>query len=253
MGQIIIRIKKIVHLYKLKRMEQLKCIIIDDEEIPRLKAFSIIKKYAMFDILGMFESYELAQSLIEKNKIDILFLDIDLPNINGIEIRKKLATIPVCVFITSHPEFAVDSFEIDTLDFLVKPLTQERFNKTVQRIEEFFEMREKISVFESGFIDDYIVIKEGYEKVKIKLYNILYIEALKDYCVLVTKEKRHYVASNLGTLLKTQNFESFIRIHRSYAVQKQYIRNISPHNIKLANSTQLPIGERFKENLINVL
>lgn len=234
-------------------MNKLKCIIIDDEEIARLKAFSIIKKYPIFDIIGMFESYDAAQSILNKHTIDILFLDIDMPNSNGIDIRKKLSVIPACVFITAHPEFAVDSFEIETLDFVVKPLTDERFNKTVQRIEEFFEIREKVSVFDSSFIDNYIVIKEGYEKVKIKFYNIIYIEALKDYCVLVTKDKRHYVASNLGSLLKTQNFESFIRVHRSYAVQKQFLSKISTNHITLSNNIQIPIGERFRENLTNVL
>lgn len=235
------------------RMNSIKCIIIDDEDIPRLKAYSIIKKHACFSIIGMFESYDAALSTLQKNNIDVLFLDIDMPEINGIEIRKKLTDIPACVFITSHPEFAADSFDIDTLDFIVKPLTDERFSKTVQRLNAFFEIREKINLFETSFIDDYILIKEGYEKIKIKLYNIIYIEALKDYCILITKEKKHYVLSNIGNLLKNKNFESFIRIHKSYAVQKQYIAKINPHKITLTNETQLPVGERFKENLTFVL
>src|SRR3954466_13113664 len=172
------------------------CIIIDDDEIDRLTVVSFAKKFPVLDILGVFESAEEALSIIEKEKIDVLFLDIDMPGLSGIEFRKKALEIPVCIFITAHPEHAVESFEIETLDFIVKPLKLDRFAQTVSRIEEFMEIKLKALLFEASIGGDTIYIKEGHEQTKVKLHEILYLEALKDYTLIITDKKRHCVLSS---------------------------------------------------------
>jgi len=230
-------------------MKPYNCIIIDDDEIDRLTVLSFAKKFPSLNILGVFESAEDAIPFIEKEKIDILFLDIDMPGLNGIDFRKKTQDIPVCIFITAHPEHAVESFQIDTLDFIVKPLKLERFTQTIKRIEEFMEIRLKASLFEASIGGDTIYIKEGHEQTKIKLHEILYLEALKDYTLIITDKKRHCVLSSIGNLLKENHFQSFIRIHRSFAVQKQFIQKINPGEIILNNNIVIPVGRSYKENL----
>jgi DNA-binding LytR/AlgR family response regulator len=225
------------------------CIIIDDDEIDRLTVISFAKKFPILDILGVFESAEEALSIIEKEKIDILFLDIDMPGLSGIEFRKKALEIPVCIFITAHPEHAVESFEIETLDFIVKPLKLDRFAQTVSRIEEFIEIKLKASLFEASIGGDTIYIKEGHEQTKVKLHEILYLEALKDYTLIITDKKRHCVLSSIGNLLKENHFQSFIRIHRSFAVQKQFIQKINSSEILLNNNITIPVGRSYKDNL----
>ncbi|MCC9062825.1 LytR/AlgR family response regulator transcription factor [Flavobacterium piscisymbiosum] len=225
------------------------CIIIDDDEIDRLTVLSFAKKFPVLDILGVFESAEDALPFIEKEKVDILFLDIDMPGLNGIEFRKKALEIPVCIFITAHPEHAVESFEIETLDFIVKPLKLDRFAQTVSRIEEFMEIKLKASLFEASIGGDTIYIKEGHEQTKVKLHEILYLEALKDYTLVITDKKRHCVLSSIGNLLKEDHFQSFIRIHRSFAVQKQFIQKINSTEIILNNNIAIPVGRSYKENL----
>ena len=225
------------------------CIIIDDDEIDRLTVLSFAKKFPLLDILGVFESAEEAVLFIEKEKVDILFLDIDMPGLNGIEFRKKTLEIPVCIFITAHPEHAVESFEIETLDFIVKPLKLDRFAQTVSRIEEFMEIKLKASLFEASIGGDTIYIKEGHEQTKVKLHEILYLEALKDYTLIITDKKRHCVLSSIGNLLKEDHFQSFIRIHRSFAVQKQFIQKINSSEIILNNNISIPVGRSYKENL----
>ena len=225
------------------------CIIIDDDEIDRLTVISFAKKFPILDILGVFESAEEALSIIEKEKIDILFLDIDMPGLSGIEFRKKALEIPVCIFITAHPEHAVESFEIETLDFIVKPLKLDRFAQTVSRIEEFMEIKLKASLFEASIGGDTIYIKEGHEQTKVKLHEILYLEALKDYTLIITDKKRHCVLSSIGNLLKENHFQSFIRIHRSFAVQKQFIQKINSSEILLNNNITIPVGRSYKDNL----
>jgi len=225
------------------------CIIIDDDEIDRLTVVSFAKKFPVLDITGVFESAEDALPFIEKEKIDILFLDIDMPGLSGIEFRKKALEIPVCIFITAHPEHAVESFQIETLDFIVKPLKLDRFTQTVSRIEEFMEIKLKALLFEASIGGDTIYIKEGHEQTKVKLHEILYLEALKDYTLIITDKKRHCVLSSIGNLLKENHFQSFIRIHRSFAVQKQFIQKINSSEILLNNNISIPVGRSYKDNL----
>jgi len=230
------------------------CIIIDDDEIDRLTVVSFAKKFPqLLHIVGVFDNAEAALPLLEKEDIHILFLDIDMPDLSGIDFRKKAAHVPVCIFITAHPEHAVESFELDTLDFIVKPLKLDRFSQTMTRIQDYLELKHKAQLFEASIGGDTIYIKEGHEQTKVKLHDILYLEALKDYTKVVTPQKRHCVLSSIGTLLKESNFNSFIRIHRSYAVQKQYIKKILTNEVMLNNDVLIPIGRSYKNNLNELL
>lgn len=233
-------------------MKKYSCIIVDDDEIDRLTILSFAKKFPVLDIVGVFSSAEKAFNSGNAQDIDILFLDIDMPNINGIDFRKKVPLVPVCIFITAHPEHAVESFELDTLDFIIKPLKLDRFTNTIARIEKFMEINHKAQLFESSIGGDIIYLKEGHEQTKVKLHEILYLEALKDYTLIVTNQKKHCILSNIGNTLKETYFQSFIRVHRSYAVQKQYIERKTPNEIILNNGTSIPIGRSYKESL-NIL
>jgi two-component system, LytTR family, response regulator len=233
-------------------MNQLKtysCVVIDDNDIDRLVTYSLIKKVEVLNLVGQFSSVSEAQNCVDFNTIQIVFLDIDMPEINGLEFRKMMMNIPACIFITAHPEHAVESFELETLDFLVKPLTKERFGQTIIRIQEYLGIKEKALIYESIIENDYIFIKEGHEQVKIKLSEILYLEALKDYTLIITAHKRHCILNSLGTTLKQNAFASFVRIHKSYAVLPAMIIKIAATEIELLNQINLPIGRAYKSNI----
>ena len=230
-------------------MKQYNCIIVDDDEIDRLTVTSFVKRFPNYSIIGIYDNAEDASAILKTEAIDVLFLDIDMPGDTGLELRKKAQHVPVCIFITAHPEHAVESFQVETLDFIIKPLKFDRFSQTVQRIEEFMEIREKASLYESSLGGDAIYIKEGHEQIKVKLHEIIYLEALKDYTLLITEKKRYCVLSTLGNLLDTENFISFIRVHRSFAVQKQRVKKISSSEIEMDSSAKVPVGRSFKDNL----
>lgn len=230
-------------------MLQFNCVIVDDDEIDRLTVVSYAKRFPVLNILGIFSSAQEALSTIENEKVDILFLDIDMPGVTGLDFRKKALEVPACIFITAHPEHAAESFELETLDFIIKPIKFDRFAQAIKRIEEFMEIRYKAALFESSIGGDTIYIKEGHEQTKVKLHDILYLEALKDYTLIITGNKRHCVLSSIGALLKEHHFQSFIRIHRSFAVQKQYIQKITAQEIQLNNNVLIPIGRSYKDNL----
>lgn len=230
-------------------MKKYNCIIIDDDEIDRLTVVSYAKRFSVLNIMGVFENAEEALPLLEKEKIDILFLDIDMPIMNGLDFRKKAMEVPVCIYITAHPEHAVESFELDTLDFIVKPIKLDRFTQTLSKIEDYMELKLKAQLFESTVGGDVIYIKEGHNETKVKLHDILYLEALKDYTKIVTSTKKHCVLTSIGNLLKENHFQSFVRIHRSFAVQKQYIEKKMTNELLLNNGILIPIGRSYKENL----
>ena len=225
-----------------------RCVLIDDDEMDRLMLSSIVRKFPQLHIIGVFES---AEELLQfdTKKIDVLLLDIDMPGMSGLELRKILMDVPVCVYISSHPEFAIESFSLETLDFITKPLLTERFAQTYNRILEYMEIKEKAQLYEASIGGETITIKEGHMQSKIKLHEIQYLEALKDYTKIITPHKKHLVLSNLGTLLKDIHFQSFVRIHRSYAVQKNSIAKVGATQLELLNKTQLPIGKNYKSNL----
>ncbi len=121
------------------------------------------------------------------------------------------------------------------------------------RLIEFMEVRTKASLFESTLGGDTVYVKTGHEQIKVKLHEILYLEALKNYTILVTENKRHCVLSNLGEILQEDKFNSFLRVHRSYAVQKQYIQKIGSQEIELNNGNSIPVGRSYKETLSGLL
>jgi len=214
---------------------------------------SYAKRFSTLKIVGVFDSAEKALLFLGTNEVDIAFLDIELKGASGIELRKKAVEIPVCVFISSHSESAAETFELQTLDFIVKPFKFPRFEQAVKRIVEFMEIRTKANLFESSIGGDVVYVKTGHDQIKVKLHEILYLEALKNYTILVTEGKRHCVLSNLGDILQEEKFSSFVRIHRSYAVQKQFIQKITSKEIELHNQIVLPIGRSFKESLNLIL
>ena len=220
-------------------------VIVDDEEIDRLTALSIAVKYPLLQIAGIYTSAEEALAALQDRPVQIMLLDIDLPGLNGLEFRRLMMEVPVCIFITAYSEHAVEGFELAAFDFIEKPLTSDRFALTMRRVEEYMGLLEKASLFEIGLGGDFVYIKDGHDQIRIKFHEILYLEALRDYTKIVTLHKDYCVISNLGNLLKEKPFESFVRIHRSYAVQQNFIQKITPKSV-FVNNVELPIGRSYK-------
>lgn len=224
-------------------------IIVDDEEIDRLTLLSFLRKHPQFEEVGIFSDCKSAEEFLTSEKADIAFLDIDIDGESGLELRKKLNEDLVCVFVTSHPEYALEGFELDALDFVVKPIRKERFEQTLYKISSYLETKEKAQQYDVLYGDQMLIIKEGHEQVKIQLRDILYLEALKDYTLVVTAYKKHCILSNIGNLLKQDGFSEFIRIHRSYAVAKSEISKIGAQAVKTMSGFELPVGRSYKTNL----
>lgn len=224
------------------------CIIADDDEIDRLTTLSFCRRYPFLQIAGVFESAPKVLEFTNQHAVDVLLLDIDMPGMNGLELRKQLEHIPACIFITAHPEFALESFDLAVLDFLVKPLKAIRFATAMQRLEDYLDTRHKAELLDYTLGGDTLFIKDGHDHFKIQLHDIIYLEALKDYTGIITEKKKYCVLTPLGNLLKEHTFRNFVRIHRSYAVQKHFVNKISAKEVYV-NNINLPVGRSYKDVL----
>ena len=224
------------------------CFIVDDDEIDRLTTQSFCRHYPFLHIAGVFSDPAAALAAAVKTPPDILFLDIDMEGMSGLELRGQLEHIPACIFITSYPDYAVESFEKAALDFLVKPLKADRFARAMDRLEQYLAVQHKAALLDHTLGADTIFIKDGHQQIKISLHEIVYLEALKDYTGIVTPGKKYCVLSSLGSLLEQQAFKMFVRIHRSYAVQKNFINRVTAKEV-FVNSIALPLGRTYKESL----
>ncbi|HEY4286303.1 MAG TPA: LytTR family DNA-binding domain-containing protein [Puia sp.] len=225
-----------------------RCIIVDDNKLDGLTILSFVRKCPFIQVDGLFESAVIALEFARKTPLDVLLLDIDMPGLNGLDLRKELSNIPACIFITSHPEFALEGFETAALDYLVKPVRPDRFEKAMERLELFLEVHHKAALLDYTLGEDTLFIKDGHNHIKLQLHEIIYLEALKDYTGIITRQKKYCVLTPLGNLLKEKPFQSFIRIHRSYAVQKHFIDKITPREVMISNM-QLPVGRSYKESI----
>ncbi|PWN64907.1 DNA-binding response regulator [Chryseobacterium oncorhynchi] len=222
--------------------------IIDDDELDRLVLQRYIKQYENIEIVASFDSAEKAIPYLEL-PIDLLITETNLKGMNGLELRKLAHKIPACIFVSSHPELAACVFEMNTLDFITKPLTTERFHYSMEKLFDFFKVKEKCECYDAILGQDFINLKESGNIFQVRKTDILYLEALKDYTRIITLEKKHCILDSLGNLLHKSFFDSFVRIHRSYAVPRHLIRGKNCHEIELTHQIKLPIGRAYKDNL----
>ena len=226
----------------------LKYVIIDDDETDRMIIELEAKKFPFLQLSASFTNPIEALDTLAENKHDILFLDIEMPGLSGVEFLKKYKSPDILsVLVTSHPEFALEGFELDVFDYLVKPVSSERFATCAMRLHDFCRMRVKSFSFDTEEESNSIMIKQGYDKFKISLNDILYVEAMRDYTRVVTAEKQYLVLSTLCNFSKKLP-GSFIRIHRSYIVNRDKIESVKKNKISI-HSHELSVGKLYKHAL----
>jgi len=229
-------------------MQTMTCLVVDDDEIDRLTLLAFLESYPFLEVMGRYASPALAIAAARKTPPDVLFLDIDMPEINGLKLREQLMHIPACIFITAYPDYALEAFEMNALDFLVKPFHWERFAKTIARLQEYGEILQKARLLSHTLGGDTIFIKDGHTTLKLRLDEIIYFEAMNNYTSLVTAKRKYSVLSPLSKLIKEKEFSNFIRIHRSYAVQKHFITKLNSSEVWM-DDIVLPVGRVYKTAL----
>ncbi len=221
-------------------------LIVDDNELDRMVAEAYAGSYAFLRHLGSCSGSVEALEAIRTQKPDLVLLDVEMPGVNGIELFRAIKDkVPMAIFITAYPEFALEGFELSALDYVLKPLTEERFALSVRKVAEYWEMKQKSTAYDVFIEQEMITIKQGHDKIRIPLNEIIYLEALNDYTKLFTADRSYITIGALSRLLEQLPAQHFCRIHRSYAVAVPKISAFRRNEIACGNVV-LPVGKTYR-------
>ncbi|MEN8139428.1 MAG: LytTR family DNA-binding domain-containing protein [Bacteroidota bacterium] len=225
-----------------------RCIIVDDEPLAIKVIEGFLSNIKTFDIVATFTNPMDALEIIQSGDIDVVFLDINLPLINGMELIKTLHNPPLIVITTAYREYAVESFELDVLDYLVKPIPFNRFMKAVNKINSALSNK-------TGSIEDnrdHIFINIDKKMVKIYLDEILYVESLKDYIKINTSTGKHVVHQTLTSFTDMLPPETFIRTHRSFTISIPKVEAVVGNTVEIEGN-QIPIGRNYVQEVKGII
>ena len=224
----------------------MKAIAIDDEPIALEIIKSLASKVPFLDLKATFTDAFKALEYLQKEPIDLLFLDIKMPDISGIDFFNSLSKKPLVIFTTAYSEHAVTSFELDAVDYLLKPFSMARFLKGCNKAFELYNFRNATET------PDHLYIKTGYEQVKVMYDEIIYIEATGNYVTFVLKDKNILSRSTFNEAINLLPQDKFVRVHRSYVVAINKIDKVERNQVTI-NKIVIPVSEAYNDNLVAVL
>ena len=212
----------------------IRTIIIDDDPFWQDLLTKQVNHISILEHVGTYSSALDAYSQIAAGNIDLLLLDIDMPNISGINFVKSLDNSPLIVFVTSHPQFAVDGFEVAAVDFLIKPFELERFIKSIERVRQRLEANNALKSGYAAPSEEYFFIKTQQEAVKLRYDDVIYIKSLENYVQVFTVSGQiHTTSLTLTTCEKILPSSIFIRIHRSFLINSRFLTSINKNTLSL--------------------
>ncbi len=232
------------------------CIIVDDEPLARDLLEDFVSKVPFLKLKALCKNGFEAMEIIQKEKIDLIFLDIQMPDLSGIQLFQSLSVKPQVIFTTAYHDYAVEGFELDATDYLVKPFTFERFLKAANKAFKIYHVNntktDSLKQVDENTKKDFLFIKEGTSTVRVNIDEILYIEGLKDYIKIFKKDKFHLTLMTLKAMGEKLPKDKFIRVHRSYIIAVSKIDSIERNRIVIGEKW-IPIGDYYKEGFQKLL
>jgi DNA-binding LytR/AlgR family response regulator len=226
--------------------EVMDCLIIDDEEMSRNMVKHFVEKTESLNLVGICEDAIEAANILRKTKVDILFLDIEMPNMSGYDLIKTLQDPPQIVMITAKKEHAAEAFDYNVTDYLIKPISYSRFFQAVTRAREnIYNLRGKLRSNE-------IYVRTEAKIVKVSMDDLLYVEALADYIMLFTSDNKYIVHSTMKGFQVKLPSDKFVRVHRSYIVNVDKVASIE-NLFVVINGKYIPIGASYKDDFMSRL
>ncbi len=236
---------------------KIKCLLVDDEPLAMEILESYIEQVPNLELVGKCDNALQAYEILRKQEIDLIFLDIEMPQLSGIEFINTLEIVPSVIFTTAHRRYAFEGYELDVLDFLLKPVSFGRFlkaiNKLIRANSETASTAAPTNAIESEEKMTFIYVKEDKKMVKIYLDKILFIESLKDYVCIHTNTRKIITKQQISYLEQKLPEDDFMRIHRSFIISTKKIKAFNSNQIELENQHELPIGRSYKSKVIERL
>ena len=223
----------------------MKAIAVDDEPLALEVVKTLASKVPYLDLIATFTDAFQALEYLQRESVDLIFLDIKMPDITGLEFVTSLQKKPLVIFTTAYSEHAVTSFELDAIDYLLKPFSLARFVKACNKAQELFLLRNGNA---ADTAKDYVFLKTGYEQVKVHFYEILYLEAAGNYVTFVLEDKKLLTRMTITEASDMLPPEKFVRVHRSYIVAKDRIDKIERHQVCIKGN-EVPVGASYMQQL----
>lgn len=230
----------------------MRCIIVDDEPIAREGVKLLIAEIPQFEILKSFNNAEDASTFINETDVDLIFLDINMPGINGIEFARTIPKQTLIIFTTAYSQYALDSYEVDAIDYLLKPIDPVKFRKAVNKAIVYHSLlinEEKDNV--DSVDNNFIFVKSDRRYFKVQLSDILFIEGLKDYVIIQMENKRIITRMNLKTIHEQLPNKIFLRVNKSYIVNKDHIESFDNNDVFIRNY-EIAIGNSFRDDFFEI-
>ncbi len=224
------------------------CLIVDDEQLARNLLEGYVAKMPMLELRGKCKNPMEAMAIMQNERIDLLFLDIQMPELTGVEFIKTMQQKPAIIFTTAYSEYALEGYQLDVIDYLLKPFALERFVKAVNKAVEFMEMKRNVKTGSSEAPDS-VLLHADHKIYKVNLDDILYIEGLKEYVSYYTRERRIIVLQSLKSIEESLPRDKFIRVHRSYIVPVHRIKILDGNQVQIGDKL-IPIGRSYKEDVM---
>lgn len=233
----------------------IKVIAVDDEPLALRQLESYIAKVPFLKLVASCRSALEARAVLEEMAVDAMFLDINMPDLSGVDFVRTLAAAPLVVFTTAYSEYAVEGFKVDAVDYLLKPFSLSDFIKSCDRLRARFEALHAQSSIESGVSDDALFFKTDYKTVRVRLEDILYVESMSEYVKIYTLGTGAplLVLLSLKLLCEKLPESRFMRIHRSYIISLAHLKEVGKGEVVLEDNTKLPVGELYRQELKDYL
>ena len=226
---------------------KMNCLIVDDEPIARKGMEEYVKEIDFLHLVGQCENPVKASAMLNEHHVDLLLLDIQMPKISGIEFLKTLRNPPLVIVTTAYPEFALEGYSLDVTDYLVKPITFERFLKATQKAYELFTLKRSATAGASG--SDYFFVKSESRFEKILFKDVLYVESLQNYTVIYTTEKKFIAYLTLSSLEDQLPKDTFVKVHKSYIISVPAVNSIEGNEIVIGKA-HIPISRSLKDEVV---
>lgn len=228
---------------------KIKCVLIDDEPLAIKVLQNYFTNFTDFEVIATFNNSLEALDFINSTAVDAVFLDINMPMMTGFELISLIESKTKVIITTAFREFAAESYDLDVLDYLVKPIPLPRFIKCINKITTEYNLKNNIKV-ETSKVDSHIFIKVDKKMMKINIEEILFVEGMKEYIKVVTPDKTYITHKSLTSLLEELPAERFLRIHKSYVIALNKVKSIEGNRIQIQSYT-IPIGRNYSKDVKN--